>query len=151
MSNELVLPRFNYGPDGTFGTLLFPTGEKFWTVERPWLNNRVRESCIPEGIYTLEKRYSPVVKRSTSGEFEEGYEVTDVTGRTYIMIHPANWVGDVIGCIGVGLAYGIMNDRSGKPANSVMSSREAFRRVMALLDAGDNWTVDIRPHLISYP
>lgn len=151
MSNELVLERFNYGPDGTFGKLKFPNGEVFWTVERPWLGNKAYESCIPDGVYTLEKRYSPVVKSSSGGEFDEGYEITDVDGRTYIMIHVGNWVGDVVGCVAVGTRYGIMRDREGNWSNAVASSRDAFRKVMELLDAGDNWTIDIRPFMMSYP
>lgn len=151
MSNNLILERFNYGPDGTFGKLLFPTGEMFWTVEKPWKSNTPYESCIPDGGYYLVQRHSPVVNRTSGGEFSDGWEVTDVVNRTFIMVHPANWPDDLEGCIGVGQDYVIMQNRKGNQSNAVASSRDAFREVMGLMDKHNDWRLDIMPFIMQYP
>jgi len=148
MSNNLVLTRNAFTPWGVFGELEFPTYEKFFTIERPWLNNKPFKSCIPDGVYYLEKRHSPVVGRTSGQEFQEGWEVTDVVDRTFIMIHPANWKEDLAGCIGVGLDYAITRNRKNESALSVLRSRDAFREVMALLDEQSSWTLDIRPFIM---
>ena len=151
MNTDLVLERFNHEPTGTFGRLMFPTGETFFTVEREWNNNVPFESCIPPGLYYLEKRESNVVRQTSAGEFHEGWEIMDVIGRDDCMIHPANWPSDLAGCIGVGLDYTVAQDRKGKWRTSVLRSRQAFREIMTLLDQSNHWTLDIRPFLYSWP
>ena len=142
----LELIRDSYSDMGTFGKL-YIDGEFFcYTVEQVWNGNRVGESCIPEGIYRLQLRYSPVVKRSTGGEFDEGYEITDVPGRTYIMIHPANTIDDVEGCIAPGDSLGFVG---GKWA--VLNSRNTFRELMERLDQRNEWDINIKQKIIEYP
>lgn len=143
---NVILERFAYAPDGTFGRLKLPNGKQFFTVERPWLSNKPFESCIPDGIYTLEKRRSPVVERTSGGDYLEGWEVTHVPGRTYIMIHPGNWPTNVEGCIAVGMDYKVLDGRNG-----VSQSRLAFAQVMAALDGRQTWRLEIRPFLMEYP
>ena len=143
---RIVLERFSYAPDGTFGRLIFPTGKTFFTVERPWLGNKPHESCIPDGVYVMERRRSPVVERTSFGAYSEGWEVTGVPERTYIMLHPGNWPHDFEGCIGVGLNYAVMHG-----ANGVTQSRLAFAQVMDLLDGPERWEIGIRPFLMEYP
>lgn len=143
---NVILERFAYAPDGTFGRLILPTGKSFFTVERPWLGNRAGESCIPDGIYELRKRRSPVVERTSGGDYLEGWEVTHVPGRTFIMIHPGNWPSNFKGCIGVGTQYQMLEGRNG-----VTQSRLAFAQVMAALDGRETWRLEIRPFLMEYP
>ena len=149
MSNSLVLTRDAFTPWGTFGRLQFPTGESVYTIERPWLDNETYVSCIPNGVYTMEKRNSPVVQRTSGGEYQEGWEVTDVIDRTFIMLHPANWMDDLAGCIGVGKHYVISQNKKAQWVPSVLSSRVAFGEVMGLLDRHNEWTLDIRPFIMS--
>lgn len=144
--SELTLTRFCYSPMGAFGRLALPSGLELFTVERPWLNNRVQESCIPEGDYTLRMRQSGVVQRSTGGEFTHGWEVTGVPGRTFIMLHPANTMDDLQGCIGPGRGLGYVG---GKWA--VTSSRDAFRDLMGELAPMDEWSLRILPYRPGYP
>jgi len=144
--HRIVLERFSYAPDGTFGRLILPTGKTFFTVERPWLGNKARESCVPDGVYLMEKRRSPVVERTSGGDYVEGWEVTDVPGRTYIMLHPGNWPHNFEGCIGVGMEYRVLDGRNG-----VTQSRLAFAQVMAALDGPQQWEIEIRPFLMEYP
>lgn len=151
MDNELQLVRFCYAPWGTFGRLQFPSGDWFYTVEQPWNNNAQGASCIPDGVYTLGLRYSPVVKRTSRGKYSEGWEVQNVPGRTYIMVHPGNWPGDVEGCIAVGNGHGVLRNRRGDYQQAVTGSQAAFEEIMSLLDQHDAWTLDIRPFIMQYP
>ena len=52
MVDKVLLERFAYTPMGIFGRIMSPEFQCY-TVERPWLDNRARESCIPEGVYRL--------------------------------------------------------------------------------------------------
>lgn len=149
---SLILERFNYGMkdirhpcSGTFGTLELPSSTKLFTVERPWLQNRNNVSCIPTGVYILRKRRSSVVEKSSGGEFLEGWEITDVLGRTYIMFHPANWPNNVKGCVGVGMDYTIMGGKLG-----VSESRDAHRILMSEL-TDSSYELHIIDRLTSYP
>lgn len=71
-----------YFPDGTNGTLRCGGRVVCSTIELPWRNNRRGISCIPEGRYVLRKR--------RSRKFGWHLEVVGVTGRSLILVHPAN-------------------------------------------------------------
>lgn len=133
-----ILMRTTSKENGTFGHMHLPDGTVICTVEQPWNDNKVGHSCIPAGTYTLRKRTSGVVERTTHGEFKEGWEVTDVPGRTYIMIHVANWPTDVEGCIGVGRQIIQLEGRE-----AVSNSLNTFRKLMEKLSAKDEWTLVI--------
>ena len=91
----ILLQRFISNQNVTIGAFRFL--EYTWfSVERPWLNNKPNVSCIPDGDYFLEKADSP--------KFGECWKVLDVEDRTHILIHPANWPRDVEGCIGLGMS-----------------------------------------------
>jgi hypothetical protein len=88
---ELVLERA-YFKEGTNGTLFCSQVFLCHTIELPWKNNKRNISCIPEGIYEIEPRFS---KR-----FKHHLIVKNVTGRSYILFHPANDAKkDLEGCI----------------------------------------------------
>ena len=88
---ELVLERA-YFKEGTNGTLFCPQVFLCHTIELPWKNNKRNISCIPEGVYEIEPRFS---KR-----FKHHLIVKNVTGRSYILFHPANDAKkDLEGCI----------------------------------------------------
>ncbi len=88
---ELVLYR-SYFKEGTNGTLFSSSKFLCFTIELPWKNNKRNVSCIPEGNYTIEPRFS---KR-----FKHHLIVKDVKGRSYILFHPANDAPrDLQGCI----------------------------------------------------
>ncbi len=62
------------------------------SLELPWLDNRRNVSCIPEGIYPIQKRHSP--------RFRDHLLIRDVPGRDYILLHPANDASEELrGCI----------------------------------------------------
>ena len=130
----MKIERFAHTDFGTFGNLeVQKRGKKFtcFTVERRWLQNERNVSCIPEGAYRMNKRKSSVVSRTTKGNFKEGWEVTGVPNRSYIMIHPGNTFHDVTGCIAVGEQLGWVRNGLG-----VTQSILTFNRLMDFLGDG---------------
>ncbi len=148
-SDYLLLTR-GYTDRGAFGLLCTPV-RSYKTLERPWQANQTSVSCIPEGVYTLKKRRSGVVERSTGGKYLEGWEVTGVPGRTYIMIHPANTIDQLEGCIATGLSTGVLPDKDGNPQWAVLNSFAAFEMLMEDLEERDEWTLDVRGFSPEWP
>jgi len=88
---ELTLYRA-YFKEGTNGTLFCSNTFLCHTIELPWKNNKRNISCIPEGQYQIEPRFS---KR-----FQHHLILKTVKGRSYILFHPANnALKDLEGCI----------------------------------------------------
>jgi len=147
---ELTLLRTENTADGVFG-LLSVGHAHLHTVEDDWKNNQPSESCIPAGRYRLVR----------TAYHKGGYEtfwVTDVPGRSRILIHRANTEEDVKGCIGVGLRRGKLwvhdEDAPGKPLTlkrAVVASREAFEVFMKEMQHHDDawltvqWAHGINP------
>lgn len=144
----LRLTRFNYSSsdvhlvapeaEGTFGTIELPNGIVLFTCEKPWRQNKPNISCVPEGTYTLRKRRSGIVERTSKGKYITGWEVTNVPDRTFIMFHIANWPHELEGCIAVGKSYGILFNALG-----VNSSADAFDIFMESLEGEDEHTLII--------
>lgn len=87
----LVLHR-TYFPEGTQGSLVWNGTLVCYTIELPWLQNKRRISCIPEGEYVLQRRFSP--------KFQWHLHLQNVPGRYLILIHPANNAAtELLGCI----------------------------------------------------
>jgi hypothetical protein len=87
----LALKR-TYFPNGTNGQIECLGKVVCNTIELPWKNNESRVSCIPEGKYLLEKRYSK--------KFKWHIEITQVPNRGAILFHPANSaLTELNGCI----------------------------------------------------
>lgn len=101
-----------------------------YTIELPWLNNHPMKSCIPAGTYTANSYFSP----------KHGFNVWRLAGvpdRSFIEIHPANFVSDLLGCVGVGDSQGQIN---GVPA--VLNSQETFKMLLSTLP--DSFTLTIQ-------
>ena len=94
---------------------LFVEGEHFcFTLEDPWINNRVGQSCIPVGSYR--------VVLTESARFGRPMPLLlDVPGRVAIRIHPGNTDQDTEGCLLVG------DKRLG---DEILNSRAAFSRFL---------------------
>ena len=148
MDDVITLKRA-YLPDGnaTLGRLELPGGETFYTLERPWKGNRTNVSCIPEGVYDVDMRASGVVSRTSGGEYNRGWEVTDVPERTYIMFHPGNYAHNTEGCILPGRGFSWHN----KHGPMVTHSRDTFRRLIEALGVRDRWSIDVRVATVEYP
>lgn len=89
----------NYHKDHTAGIFTLTDGNKVLftcnTMELPDRGNERRVSCIPTGTYKVVPYSSP--------KFKSAYHILNVPNRDAILIHPANTVADLLGCIGVGI------------------------------------------------
>ena len=101
------------------------------TVERMWRDNRPDESCIPAGEYQT--------KRIVSAHMGECFELQNVPNRVHILIHKANYVSDLLGCVGVGESFeqGI-DPKSGKVCTMVSDSGKAFTELTKIRLANEN-------------
>jgi hypothetical protein len=88
---ELELIR-TYFSEGINRKILYQDRLITYTIELPWKNNQAQVSCIPE------RRYEPVKRWSL--KFGRHLQVMNVSGREYILIHPANEaLRELKGCI----------------------------------------------------
>lgn len=111
---RVELERFAYLDFATLGKIL-ELG--IYTLEIPWRDNQRSISCIPEGLYE--------VRPDEEGRWTGYPELQDVPNRTEIIIHPANHVHELEGCIAPGLSYSI----GGGEAN-VWNSRSALEQLV---------------------
>lgn len=103
-----------YNPHGTVG---YCPELDLWTIERPWLNNQTGVSCIPEGRYELTWHEPTGVSlpdgwTGTWALVNEKLNVSYLPRpnmRSYILLHVANYVDDIEGCIGWGKRHIITN------------------------------------------
>jgi len=76
------------------GYILF----EFKGIELPWNNNKRGISCIPVG------EYSAIAVRRWSNK-KYALWVQDVPGRSEIMVHTANFVKQLLGCLAPGREF----------------------------------------------
>lgn len=125
----ILLERFAYTPMGTFGNMTY-NDFTCYTVERPWLNNQARISCIPEGQYNLVWHNGPKFGKTvalvggTVAQYPDG-----VAARSAILIHAANEMNDLAGCIGLGYALGMIRNNW-----AVTSSLPAIKKFYDMLE-----------------
>ena len=109
------------------GTVIFTLD----TLELPWKNNDVGISCIPEGIYIAKRRYSK--------KYRNHMHITDVEGRSLILIHWGNYAGsvnpktghsDIQGCILTGNGF---KDITGDGIDEILRSKTTFNKLMAIM------------------
>ena len=85
MSENYTIGRLNYGEF------------QCWTLELPWRDNRRNVSCVPVGTYNARKYDSP--------KHGNVILLDDVPERTWIEIHAAKYVSQLLGCIAVGESF----------------------------------------------
>jgi hypothetical protein len=102
-------------------------------IELPDNGNRKNVSCIPEGVYKVEKTISP-----TKGEC---FAIRDVPNRDNILIHIGNYVAggkiDSQGCILVGIGFEDLNN------DGFIDVYESSRAMKKLLNLADNFMLYI--------
>lgn len=81
----------SYLQDRTIGKM-----GRFFTLEKPWLDNKPSQSCIPEGTYQ--------VFRDKIGRFQY-YRIENVQGRTHIEFHGGIYPSHTEGCVLIGTAH----------------------------------------------
>lgn len=93
--------------------------ETYFTLELPWKENQRRISCIPVGTYKIKKHNSP--------KFGKCFWVLDVPNRSEILIHPANYTRQLLGCIAVGMDHKDINNDG---ELDIVSSRKAVGELL---------------------
>ena len=127
---------------GTFGVLQFGS-DSVKTLELPWRDNRPQRSCIPAGTYRVSIVNSP--------KFGRVYGVQGVKGRSSILIHPANFAGDVDlgytsqlhGCVSLHTRSGLMRNKAGNMQLAGLVSVPAVRKFMEWAN-GRPFTLEIK-------
>ena len=94
---DTQLRRFCYLPKGSLSELTHRGEHVCWILERPWLNNAPFDSCIPDGLYD--------VLPDEEGRYRGHPEIIGVSGRSEIIIHAANRVNEIEGCLAPGTGY----------------------------------------------
>jgi hypothetical protein len=92
------------------------------SLELPWKNNERRVSCIPAGTY--------IARKHTSPKFGASVHITNVPGRSEILIHPANYVSQLLGCVAVGQYSADMNNDG---LEDVTSSKATMEQLLKAL------------------
>ena len=124
---HLTLERKNQNRHRTLGELVGPE-IRLLTLEPPWENNAPRISCIPTGVY-------PIYRSWYHAKNYEVFELKNVPNRSEILIHVGNYPRDTMGCILLGMEYGV---------DSVQRSKEAFIRFMEYMSGTNDAMLTIR-------
>lgn len=111
-----------YGKKGTSGVLHADT-LVLSTIELPWLSNARNISCIPEGTYPYEVKYSNRWKRDVIW-------INDVPQRTAIQMHVGNEIRHTMGCLLVGMTGKAGSDSI---APEVQRSKEALEALLKVI------------------
>ena len=119
-----------YGNSQTEGELVLRDAEgtellRLFTLELRWRNNLRKVSCIPEGEYQVLPRTSP--------KYGKHFEVANVYLRSFILIHAANRVTQLKGCIAPGLTKADLN---GDGLQDVTNSKPAMAKLLELAPEG---------------
>ncbi len=88
------------------------------SLERGWLDNKSRVSCIPEGGYPVRLEYSNRFRKKL-------YEIYEVEGRSECKFHSANYWFQLNGCIALGQKR---KDINGDGYHDVTSSKVTMRK-----------------------
>ncbi len=141
LHKKITLQRFVHDKV-TFGKLTLewiPGHKDIYTLELPWLNNKQKVSCIPQGIYNC--------RPYTSLKYKNVWTLLNVPGREAILIHSGNFASDVRlqvgshssdteGCILVGLSIDEKVPMIGK-------SKAAMDYLKELI-GGDNFSIEVK-------
>jgi hypothetical protein len=150
---NLLLRRDYSGYDATLGVLAV-AGAAFQTIERPWVPDangpagRKGVSCIPPGTYQLIPHDSEAHPQSFAlvnhrlGVYHYPHECPPETQsiyRTAVLIHAANWVAELRGCIALG-----MTRRFTENGWMVQKSRDAVKLLHELVPWEHGHEITIR-------
>lgn len=142
--NDLILNTYYQKDDATLGMLYIDEVPRYFTIERPYCYPRVRnESSIYPGRYEI-------VPRTRSGKVDEykarfdwfryHLQLKDVPDADHILIHIANGVDDVRGCIGIANGADLKKHR-------IVDSTTAFKEFSLMMyeafDRGESAWIEV--------
>ena len=124
---RVLLDRYSDDGNQTIGRLYVVNDRGFIlfecdTLELSWKDNQSNVSCIPPGQYKVQKRKSE--------KYNEHFHITNVHNRDYILIHPANYVSQLKGCVAVGRDLADINKDN---LMDVTSSKDTMRSLLEVL------------------
>ena len=127
-----------YFPEQTPSDVILMDDDKnilfhFTGIELAWKDNKRRESCIPEGIY--------LAKKHTSPKFGKCLWIQDVPNRSEILVHPANYSRQLLGCMALGMNFA---DIDGDGLVDVTESRKAVNKLLSLMGEDNEITIVIQ-------
>lgn len=141
-------------PDCTLG-LLMAADLVLSVLERPWIPSSTCKggtkhlSCVPLGTYTLEVHDTPkhprtfaLVNFDLDVVHQEGDDNDPDPDRVACLIHPANFVSQLEGCIAPGLRHAKAPEGT-VGGYMVVNSRDAFARLMARIPWENGHTLRI--------
>jgi len=89
----VIIARREYLKHYTRTSFALPSGDQRYFLELPWRDNEIGRSCIPEGVY--------IVDRDHSGRMQYyALRNEETAPRTFIEIHPATYLRNLEGCLG---------------------------------------------------
>lgn len=94
----------------------------FCTLELPYRNNQRQISSIDLGKYRVRKRFSE--------KYGNHFELISVKKRDKILIHIANFVRELKGCIAVGSAH---KDIDNDGTKDLINSRKTLNKLNAIM------------------
>ncbi len=140
----VVLNRFSYAPTETEGILTISgTDVKLATIEQPWVPNpngekggKPFQSCVPDGMYKLLPWKRPsgaevyLMLNPDLGVHKLPADHEAGNGRDLCLIHLANFVTDIAGCVGPGLKRTLLKNRKTAQVERAVSSSGAAMGVL---------------------
>lgn len=137
----LTLTRFSYAPDRTEGVVIIDNNNIFYSLEQPWNNNIPYNSCIPDGLYSLEPFQSNkfgdtfALVNPTLNVYKNSQDRKADLDRFACLIHPANFVDQLQGCIAFGMGRKLLADKSkgGQLDLAVADSRKAVSKILSYI------------------
>lgn len=113
-----------YQDEQTIGELNIDGTEFCKTLELKWLDNARSKSCIPEGTYKVVKRLAHEKRKY------DHFHVTNVPGRSFILIHTGNYSSQILGCILVGDKHVYLNnDKLLDVVNSTATLEKLYKKM----------------------
>ena len=127
----ILIERFSPEVNQTIGNLYLLNDmggmiDSWFSLELPWLDNANYISCIPIGDYTAYKHVSP--------KFGPCLWIKEVNGRSEVLIHPANYHTQLLGCIAIGKDLKHIN--TGKDID-VAQSRKAMAELLNQIEGNE--------------
>lgn len=121
--------------------LLSVGDQQFFTIEQPWRDNKIGESCVPAGSYKLVPYSSPTHGATYCLDNPllniYGPGPYPVGGRSYCELHSANWARQLEGCIALGMEGQPMFDPVTKLCEpAIENSVDAIHELFSIINVG---------------
>lgn len=116
---------------GTFGSMRINKEVFCVTLERPDILNKPFVSSIPAQQYLCERTISP--------KFGETFEITNVPDRDHVLLHAANLMVELEGCIALAQYVDKL-----KGDRAILNSGNTFKKFMAIMEGYNKFHLTIK-------